>query len=80
MDLPDQEAFDKRAEDPNYSEKEDSTKHTETFATEAAGKTALTGIQFKCDQCTYESAPDKGVKQHVRMKHRISQLDGQDDC
>ena len=77
-DLP--EYIDEGAEDANNSDKEDTTKCTETAAREAAGKTALSGIQFKCDQCDYESASDKGVKQHTRMKHRISQLDGQDDC
>ena len=77
-DLP--EYIDEGAEDPNHSEKEDATKCIETATREAAGKTALSGIQFKCDQCDYESASDKGVRQHTRMKHRISQLDGQDDC
>ena len=60
--------------------KENASKSTDTVVTEADGKTALSGVQFKCDQCDYESASDKGVRQHTRMKHRISQLDGQDDC
>ena len=34
---------------------------------------------FKCDQCTYTNATDKGLSQHVRMKHRISQVDGNID-
>jgi hypothetical protein len=36
-------------------------------------------IQFKCDQCSYSNTTDKGLRQHIRMKHRISQLDGIDD-
>ena len=27
---------------------------------------------FKCDQCAYTILTEKGVKQHTRMKHRIS--------
>ena len=34
---------------------------------------------FKCDQCSYKGASEKGVKQHSRLKYRISQLDGQCD-
>ena len=43
-----------------------------------AENTTLT-LVFKCDQCNYEGASEKGVKQHSRLKHRISQLDGQCD-
>ena len=31
---------------------------------------------FKCDQCEYTNATERGLSQHQRMKHRISQLDG----
>ena len=31
---------------------------------------------FKCDQCVYTNLTEKGLKQHTRMKHRISQVDG----
>ena len=34
---------------------------------------------FKCDQCAYTNLTEKGVKQHTRMKHRISQVDGMYD-
>ena len=34
---------------------------------------------FKCDQCAYTNATERGLSQHVRMKHRISQLDGNSD-
>ena len=28
------------------------------------------------DQCLYTNIPEKGLSQHIRMKHRISQLNG----
>ena len=34
---------------------------------------------FKCDQCAYTNLTEKGLGQHTRMKHRISQLDGNFD-
>ena len=37
-------------------------------------------LQFKCDQCDYMNISEKGLRQHIRMKHRISQLDGVDDA
>ena len=64
----------------NNSDKADETKRTESVNTEAADKSLSAGIQFKCDLCNFESASDKGVRQHFRLKHKISQLDGQDDC
>ena len=36
-------------------------------------------LGFLCEQCGYSSASDKGMKQHVRMEHRIAQVDGVDD-
>ena len=33
-------------------------------------------IDFHCDQCDYANASEKGLAQHKRMKHRISQVDG----
>ena len=36
-------------------------------------------LAFKCDQCTNTNATDKGLSQHIRMKHRISQVDGNID-
>ena len=33
-------------------------------------------INFKCDQCTYTNVSKKGLDQHIRMKHMISQVDG----
>ena len=34
----------------------------------AAEKTAV--LSFKCEQCEYTSTSEKGLKQHVRMKHK----------
>ena len=36
-------------------------------------------IRFECDECRYTNDSEKGLKQHKRMKHRISQIDGADD-
>ena len=36
-------------------------------------------LQIKCDQCDFQSVSEKGLKQHTRIKHRISQLDGAED-
>ena len=38
-----------------------------------------TCLTFKCDQCSYINPTEKGLRQHTRMKHRISQLDGNFD-
>ena len=29
-----------------------------------------------CDQCEFTNTTEKGLSQHKRMKHRISQIDG----
>ena len=34
---------------------------------------------FKCDQYSYTNCSEKGLGQHKRMRHRISQVDGFDD-
>ena len=33
-------------------------------------------LLFNCEQCEYTNASEKGINQHKRMKHWISQLDG----
>ena len=30
---------------------------------------------LKCDQCDYTNVGEKGLTQHIRMKHRLSQVD-----
>jgi hypothetical protein len=44
-----------------------------------AEKSSLSTISFKCDQCNFVSASEKGVKMHTRLKPRNSQLDGQEE-
>ena len=36
----------------------------------------VSSLDFKCDQCDYANVNKRGLEQHVRMKHRISQVDG----
>ena len=36
-------------------------------------------LEFKCDQCNYSNKTEKGLRQHIRMKHKIAQLDGLED-
>ena len=36
-------------------------------------------VYFNCDQCDFKSASEKGLRHHVSMQHKISQLDGDDD-
>ena len=35
-----------------------------------------THLQYKCDECSYENISEKGLKQHKKMKHKITQTDG----
>ena len=35
--------------------------------------------QIKCNQCLYTNITEKGLAQHIRMKHIISQVDGNID-
>ena len=46
-------------------------KATEKTAVPKQKSTALT---FKCEQCDYTSTSEKGLKQHIRMKEKISQV------
>ena len=50
---------------------------TEVVIMTSFSKNTLT--PFKCDQCAYTNATEKGLSQHIRMKHRISQVDGNYD-
>ena len=38
--------------------------------------TIPTLVSFQCDQCSFVGTSDTGLKQHTRMSHRISQVDG----
>ena len=35
--------------------------------------------RFKCDQCPYVSISNKGLRQYVEMKHKVSYVNGADD-
>ena len=35
--------------------------------------------QFKCKRCLHTNITEKGLAQHIRMKHKISQVDGNID-
>ena len=35
--------------------------------------------KFKCEQCNYTNVTNKGIMQHIRIKHKISQVDGTHD-
>ena len=48
------------------------SKETEVF--ERSG--VDTSLDFNGDQCDYSNISEKGLRQHSRMKHRISQVDG----
>ena len=50
-----------------------------TIEAEAENSAEASSLSFKCDQCDYKNATEKGLSQHRRMKHRISQIDGMDD-
>ena len=65
---------------PNDFDKYDATIGTKIVSTEAAEKSASSYIQFKCDQCSYESVFDKGVGQQIIMMPLIHQLDLQGGC
>ena len=49
-------------------------KETETQDSEPISS----NLSFQCDQCNFTGASDKELKQHTRMKNRISQVDGND--
>jgi hypothetical protein len=51
------------------------SKEAEVFNDSVAGSAP----SFKCDQCNYTNINAKGLGQHKRMRHRISQLDGNND-
>ena len=40
----------------------------------AAPELISTVSALKCEQCEYVSTSEKGLKQHARMKHRVSQV------
>ena len=74
-----QESSDKDVHPSNDSDKRSETEHTNILS-EVTEKSASQAAKFKCDQCSFKGASDKGVKQRTRIKHKIPQPDGQSDC
>ena len=54
-------------------------KEKESVAVSTAKDAEEPSLPFVCDQCDYSNTTEKGLNQHVRMKHRISQVDGNED-
>ena len=52
--------------------------HAEEVQTEQT-VTVESIIRFECDECRYTNDSEKGLKQQMRMKDRISQIDGADE-
>ena len=51
---------------------------TESVATKSSSPVSSesSSLAMKCDQCQYSNATQKGLNQHIRMKHQIPQIDG----
>jgi hypothetical protein len=60
------------------------TKHINEDHKKVEHQNVEPNLSFQCHQCSFKGASDKGLKQHSRIKHRISQLDGDnsesDEC
>ena len=51
----------------------------EETAVTAASRQKSTTLSLQCEQCDYKSTSEKGLKQHARMKHRVSELAADED-
>ena len=51
----------------------------EKTAVNAAPQQKSTTLSLQCEQCDYKSTSEKGLKQHARMKHRVSELAADED-
>ena len=52
-------------------------KKRQRLSTVDASVEKATVPQFSCDQCDYTNVSEKGLRQHIRMKHRREQLENQ---
>ena len=69
-----------KAPDVKAAKEIDLSKESHTEEVEAEKTvTVKNSIVFECELCSYRNNSEKGLKQHKRMKHRISQTDGADD-
>ena len=54
-----------------------------SYAEEGETENVLTvknaSLTFKCEECSYKNIFEKGLKQHRKMKHTITQTDGVDN-
>ena len=48
-------------------------KKQQESSTRISSDTSASAKELKCDQCDYVGASEKGLKQHIRMKHKESQ-------
>ena len=39
-------------------------------STRISAENSLADLEIKCDQCEYVAATEKGLRQHIRMKHK----------
>ena len=74
-------AFSKAAKDSPTKAADTSDKEQTVQPAEVDTEKELspTGLEFICDQCEYKNVTEKGLRQHSRMKHRISQVAGVTD-
>ena len=61
-------------EKPSDSEKTHTIDHNKDLVHDV--EPAQVTVSFQCDQCEFNGVSDKGLKQHTRMKHKVTQVDG----
>ena len=45
-------------------------KKQQKSSTRTSGDNSTAATEIKCDQCEYVAATEKGLRQHIRMKHK----------
>jgi hypothetical protein len=50
-----------------------------TSVTSSVNSSKTSQLVKRCDQCDYSNDTEKGLNQHIRMKHKITQFDGFED-
>ena len=61
-------------EKPSDSEKNHTIDHNKDFVHDV--EPVQVTVSFQCDQCEFNGVSDKGLKQHTRMKYKVTQVDG----
>ncbi len=54
--------------------------YTEPNMNKVTKKVTNTTVNYTCDQCEFKSISEKGLRQHIRRKHQITQVDGSCDA